>query len=179
MAKKQKKIVFCGTPGFAEIILKKLIVSIMFIALFSANTRAQSNKVISLSNWSNRVITSGDTLKSYWMPIYDSDSFTLFVDFGAQGDSANCVLSYWLALDISGATDTTSAGYIRDDQSGFMTLKTISSSTLSNDGKLYFSGQYPGSVAISPARYIQYVIYASTDHDSLTVESATFLKYKE
>jgi len=139
----------------------------------------QGLREIELENFDNRVITSVDTLKSYWIPIYDAEYFDLFVDFGAQGDSCDAFIAFWLSNGTLSSLDSTTQGFIRSDQSGFLQLKTIGTSALSNNGKFYFSGQYPGNTAVSPARYIQYVIYTEGDHDSLSITSAKFIKYKD
>jgi len=157
-----------------------LILSICFISpLFSQEIAGRAMMQIELSNWTGRWITSADTLKSFWLPIFDCNYFNLFVDFAGFTDSSNVILGYWLHPgDISSSTDSTTRGYRRNDltSSYFMALETITDADSVNMGQIYFSGHYPAHVAYSPVRWIQYIAYASTDHDSLQVTSAKLIK---
>jgi hypothetical protein len=158
--------------------MKKLI---LLLILGIGISFAGDMSTVSITNLTDRLITGQDTVKTVWLVVSQHDYFNLFMDFGTQGDSCSAQIGYWLyPAGLSNPEgDSTTSGYVRDEQPRWLPLKTISATALPFDGKLYFSGQYPSSDAIAPAYYLQYVIWTSATHDSLTIESANFVRYRQ
>lgn len=153
---------------------------IMFLLLLTIPLFAGDMETYTLTNFTNKTVTGTDSLKSVWIPINNHEYFNLFIDFGTQGDSCDARMEYWIyPSGLSNPTaDTTTLGYIREDQTTAISMKTIGTGALANQGRFYFSGQYPATDAISPCFYLQYIVRGDSDHDSLTVQSAELIKYR-
>jgi len=143
----------------------------LFLCLFllvSIVTGAD-NSVTVYNVWEDRTLAADDTIKSTWIPIYDSKVFNAFIDFTAFGKTDTVSLYYWLHPGelSSPNTDTTTAGYIRSDKSSYMLAKQfIYTDYANNSGKFYHSLHYPPASAISLSRYIQFIIETKTETDS-------------
>lgn len=156
--------------------MKKIIflfLLIPFVALSGEMDR------YTLTNFTNKTVTGTDSLKSLWIAVYQTEYRTLFLDFGTQGDSCDARIEYWIHPGPLTLPDSTTLGYIREDETTAISMKTIGTGALSNQGRLYFSGQYPSDDAISPCFYLQYIIRGDSDHDSLVVQSGSLVNYKE